>query len=74
MQDNIIFIIGCFVLAGLMCEVIWSLFLYALRKLEYFFYRRYLDKVSRDVMMEYMQNPKFLKNEDDSKWWKGYKT
>jgi len=44
MQDNVIFIIGCFILAGFFCEIAWSVYLYTMRKLEYFFYRRYLDK------------------------------
>lgn len=44
MQDNVIFIIGCFILVGFFCEIAWSVYLYTMRKLEYFFYRRYLDK------------------------------
>lgn len=52
MQDNVIFIIGCFIAAGLVCEVAWSVCVYTMRKLEYFFYHRYLDRVSEDGTIE----------------------
>jgi len=46
---------------------------YIIRKLDEFFYGRYIDRVMEEVMREYMENPKFLINEDDEKWWVGYK-
>jgi len=52
MQDNIIFLIGCFIVAGLMCEVVWSVFLYVVSRLEYYFYHRYLDKVYKSGTIE----------------------
>lgn len=73
MADYTIFIIGCFLLAGIMIEVMWTAFSYTMQKLEYFFYHRYLDKVSRDVMMEYMENPVAMTNERGEKYWVGYK-
>ena len=52
MQDNVIFIIGCFILAGFFCEIAWSVYLYTMRKVEYFFYHRYLDKISKEGTIE----------------------
>ena len=73
MEDYTIFIIGCFFLAGFMIEVLWTAFLYTVNKLEYFFYHRYLDKVSREVMMEYMENPVAITSERGEECWIAYK-
>lgn len=73
MADYTIFIIGCFLLAGIMIEVMWTAFSYTMQKLEYFFYHRYLDKVSREVMMEYMENPVAMTNERGEEYWVGYR-
>lgn len=61
MNDNIIFLIGCFILSGILIEVLWTATVYVINKLDYFFYHRYLDKMSREVMMEYMETPDFRK-------------
>lgn len=63
MEDYTIFIVGCFLLVGFTVEIVWTAFVYAIRRLEYFFYHRYLDKVSREVMMEYMESPAGYKND-----------
>jgi glucose-6-phosphate-specific signal transduction histidine kinase len=52
MNDNIIFVIGCFVLFAVSVEVLWSVTLYILHKLDYFFYRRYLDRIAQEGTIE----------------------
>lgn len=59
MDDFTIFIIGCFILCGILIEVLWSATVYVINQLDYFFYHRYLDKVSKRGMMEYMDKPHF---------------
>lgn len=41
-------------------------------KLDEFFYYRYVDKVSKQVMREYMENPVVFVDEKGNEYWVGY--
>lgn len=46
---------------------------YIMKKLDEFFYGRYVDKVMEDIMKDYVENPVVMVSEDGEEYWIGYK-
>lgn len=46
---------------------------YIMKKLDEFFYGRYVDKVMEEIIREHIENPVVMVNDRGEEYWVGYK-
>ena len=68
-MDNGTIVIMVVAAIGLSVELVWSLFLYTMKKLDQYFHKRLMNQLWEENKMSYLERPAVLIDEKGKEYW-----
>jgi len=68
-MDNGTIVIMVVAAIGLSVELVWSLFLYTMKKLDQYFYKRLMNQLWEENKMSYLEHPAVLIDDKGKEYW-----